>query len=339
MFTFCTLVTSVILYQGLKASGTQIMTVVLAFFIICSGIFILQMSKVDPRDLVNVDERTTLLLQAARAEVDPKAARELEREISLASRLSRRRTGTSMHTYPGSRIIPVNGADLESMVPVPSNRPGDDGTATDAQVLLEENIDPEEEVKAMVEKIEDPGIDALRGTFGAIGTLIRARKRKTALAQVLQQQRSRTASHASRSSAPMSFISNTRSYIRPSQSRTKEKESGFVADPEKQAMRSYSLMSETPSGTSSVQQQQHHPLTASPELHASPRLPPSVQFSDMELNGGGRSAPVTSTINNRTNEDPLDRAGAALSPKRAQTLPAIFKRGIPISFLDEKKDP
>lgn len=323
------------------------MTVVLAFFIICSGIFILQMSKVDPRELVNVDERTSLLLQAARAEVDPKAARELERDISLASRLSRRRTGTSMHTYPhtypGSRIVPVNGADLESMVPVPSNRPGDDGT-TDAQVLLEEeNIDPDEEVKAIVEKSEDPGIDALRGTFGAIGTVIRARKRKTVLAQVLQQQRSRTASHASRSSAsasvPMSFISNTRSYIRPSQSRTKEKESGFVADPEKQAMRSYSLMSET---SSVQQQQQRQPLTASPELNASPRLPalPSVQFSDMESNGGGRSAPVTSNINNNKTkeEDPLDRAGAALSPKRAQTLPTIFKRGIPISFLDEKKD-
>ncbi|KAI0348185.1 DUF803-domain-containing protein [Trametopsis cervina] len=53
-FTFCTLVTSVILYKGLKASGSQIMTVVLAFFVICTGIFILQMSKVDPRRLTQV---------------------------------------------------------------------------------------------------------------------------------------------------------------------------------------------------------------------------------------------------------------------------------------------
>ncbi|THH02364.1 hypothetical protein EW026_g530 [Hermanssonia centrifuga] len=50
-FTFCTLVTSIILYKGLKASATQIMTVVLAFVVICTGIFILQMSKVDPRKL------------------------------------------------------------------------------------------------------------------------------------------------------------------------------------------------------------------------------------------------------------------------------------------------
>lgn len=43
-----------ILYQGLKASATQIITVVLAFAVICTGIFILQMSKVDPRELSNV---------------------------------------------------------------------------------------------------------------------------------------------------------------------------------------------------------------------------------------------------------------------------------------------
>ena len=46
--TFCTLVTSVILYQGLKASASQIITVVLAFAVICTGIIILQMTKVDP---------------------------------------------------------------------------------------------------------------------------------------------------------------------------------------------------------------------------------------------------------------------------------------------------
>ena len=54
LVTFCTLVTSVILYQGLKASVTTIVTVVLAFLVICTGITILQMSKVDPRKLPNV---------------------------------------------------------------------------------------------------------------------------------------------------------------------------------------------------------------------------------------------------------------------------------------------
>lgn len=54
LVTFCTLLTSVILYQGLKASARIIITVVLAFLVICTGITILQMSKVDPRKLANV---------------------------------------------------------------------------------------------------------------------------------------------------------------------------------------------------------------------------------------------------------------------------------------------
>ena len=55
LVTFCTLVTSVILYQGLKAPARTIITVVLAFLVICTGITILQMSKVDPRKLTNVN--------------------------------------------------------------------------------------------------------------------------------------------------------------------------------------------------------------------------------------------------------------------------------------------
>ena len=54
LVTFCTLVTSVILYQGLKASARVIITIVLAFLVICTGITVLQMSKVDPRKLNNV---------------------------------------------------------------------------------------------------------------------------------------------------------------------------------------------------------------------------------------------------------------------------------------------
>lgn len=71
LFTLCTLVTSVILYQGLKASAEQILTIAFAFLIICSGIFLLQMSKVDPTRLTHaaVDRKTSILLQAAREEV------------------------------------------------------------------------------------------------------------------------------------------------------------------------------------------------------------------------------------------------------------------------------
>ncbi|KAF8759983.1 hypothetical protein RHS01_01368 [Rhizoctonia solani] len=75
IFTFCTLVTSIILYQGLHATVTQILTVVLGFLMICTGITILQMSKVDPRKLQNLDKRTTLLLAAAREQVEPSHSR------------------------------------------------------------------------------------------------------------------------------------------------------------------------------------------------------------------------------------------------------------------------
>ncbi|KIP04337.1 hypothetical protein PHLGIDRAFT_76121, partial [Phlebiopsis gigantea 11061_1 CR5-6] len=111
LFTFCTLVTSVILYQGLKASATQIITVVLAFFVICTGIFILQMSKVDPRKLEKA-------------------------------------------------------CDMDDLDP---------SFDSDAQSTRE-----------IVEKTEVPGIDSLRGTFGAIGTIIRTKRRMRALSAASQ---------------------------------------------------------------------------------------------------------------------------------------------------------
>ncbi|KAG9018187.1 hypothetical protein FRB90_011936 [Tulasnella sp. 427] len=73
IFTFCTLVTSVILYQGLKSTVTQILTVVLGFLVICSGITLLQMSKVDPSKLQkehNLDRKSMLLLKVANEEVE-----------------------------------------------------------------------------------------------------------------------------------------------------------------------------------------------------------------------------------------------------------------------------
>ena len=47
------------------------MTMVLGFCVICTGIFILQMSKVDPRKLQNIDRKSTLLLEVVRQEVVP----------------------------------------------------------------------------------------------------------------------------------------------------------------------------------------------------------------------------------------------------------------------------
>jgi hypothetical protein len=91
-----------VLFQGLKASVGQILTIVFAFFSICIGITILQMSKVDPAQLTKLDRRSTMLLQAARSQTQQ-----------------------------------VDEKDISG--------------------------------------IEDPGIDALRGSFGAFGSIIRAR--------------------------------------------------------------------------------------------------------------------------------------------------------------------
>ncbi|KAG8994995.1 hypothetical protein FRB94_009525 [Tulasnella sp. JGI-2019a] len=116
IFTFCTLVTSVILYQGVKASATQMITIVLGFLVICSGITILQMSKVDPKQLENVhnlDRKSALLIRVANQEVEK----------------------------PG-------GAPADTT---------EDGTT----------------------RIEEPGVDALRGFNGLAGTIARARRRTT----------------------------------------------------------------------------------------------------------------------------------------------------------------
>jgi hypothetical protein len=98
MFTFSTLVTSIILFQGLKAPVADIITLVLgcAFFeliltlslrqliwrrltfiffidfpvlVICCGITLLQMSKVDPIEFTGLDPKSAVFL-AADKEVD-----------------------------------------------------------------------------------------------------------------------------------------------------------------------------------------------------------------------------------------------------------------------------
>ncbi|KAI0778998.1 DUF803-domain-containing protein [Trametes elegans] len=164
-FTFCTLVTSVILYQGLKASASQIITIVLAFAVICTGIVILQMTKVDPRSLTNVDERTTLLLQAARQEVDPVAAQsvELAHTGTLRSRRSQHLPG---HMSPGADVV-------RSIDHLETGLRYDAGSDFD--------IDLADEKRSIVARTEEPGLDSLRMTGGAIGTIVRARRRATAL--------------------------------------------------------------------------------------------------------------------------------------------------------------
>lgn len=101
-FTSATMVTSFILYRGLKAPATQIVTMILGFLVTCLGITLLQLSKVDPKELNGLDRKSTMLLQASRHE-------------------------------------------------------------TEAQE------------KGEITAMEEPGMDALRGGFGAVGSIIRAR--------------------------------------------------------------------------------------------------------------------------------------------------------------------
>ncbi|GAA5891789.1 hypothetical protein JCM6882_006208 [Rhodosporidiobolus microsporus] len=71
IFTTCTLVTSIILNKGFSGSTvTQIITLVLGFLVICFGISILQLSKIDPEEIKEgvLDRRSTVLLSASRAE-------------------------------------------------------------------------------------------------------------------------------------------------------------------------------------------------------------------------------------------------------------------------------
>ncbi|KAK4688681.1 magnesium transporter, partial [Tremellales sp. Uapishka_1] len=117
-FSSATLVTSFILYQGLKASAVDLITMVLGFFVICLGITLLQMSKVDPKKLTGLDRRSTMLLSADRP------TEEAEKGEVMA--LEDREHGLSI-----SRALSSN-----------------------AQAA---------------------GMDALRGGFGAVGSIIRAR--------------------------------------------------------------------------------------------------------------------------------------------------------------------
>lgn len=96
------MVTTIVLFQGLQASPVQIITLVMGFLVICVGITVLQLSKIDPTQIKTLDRRSTLLLQAARNNTE--------------------------------------GVDEKNLAAV-----------------------------------EDPGMDALRGSFGTMGSIIRAR--------------------------------------------------------------------------------------------------------------------------------------------------------------------
>ncbi|KAI0093083.1 magnesium transporter NIPA-domain-containing protein [Irpex rosettiformis] len=108
IFTFFSIITTIVLFKGLSAPPSQIITLVMGFLVISVGIAVLQLSKIDPTNLKSMrglDRRSTMLLQA-----------------------------TQVHTAG------VDEKDLAAL--------------------------------------EDPGIDTLRGSFGAMGSIIRARTAK-----------------------------------------------------------------------------------------------------------------------------------------------------------------
>lgn len=102
LVTFFSMLTTIVLFQGLKAPVEQIITLVMGFIVICFGISILQLSKIDPTQIKAMDRRSTILLQAAKRDTE--------------------------------------GVD-------------------------EKNLGA----------VEDPGMDTLRGSFGMVGSVIRAR--------------------------------------------------------------------------------------------------------------------------------------------------------------------
>lgn len=94
-----------VLFQGLDAPVKQIVTLVMGFLVICVGITILQLSKVDPNEFKGLDRKSTILLQASRARTE--------------------------------------------------------GVGEDSEKGLF--------------SVEEPGVDSIRGSFGAVGSIIRAR--------------------------------------------------------------------------------------------------------------------------------------------------------------------
>lgn len=80
LFTAATIITSVILSKGLHASPVAIVTIVFGFLTICAGITLLQLSKMDPKELEQqqgLDRKSSMLLSVM------EMGHELEKEHEL----------------------------------------------------------------------------------------------------------------------------------------------------------------------------------------------------------------------------------------------------------------
>jgi magnesium transporter len=124
---------------------------------------------------VQVDEHTTLLLEAARSEVDPLAVRRasIRRSATLRSRRSHR---SAVRSHTSSGLETSDGVGSIPRVTLPDHITGEEDLED-----FDLDFDDVASTKEIVQRTEEPGLDSLRGTFGAIGTIIRAKRRARAL--------------------------------------------------------------------------------------------------------------------------------------------------------------
>ncbi|KAJ7493838.1 magnesium transporter NIPA-domain-containing protein [Mycena latifolia] len=83
IFTFFSIVTTLVLFRGLSASIPSILTLVLAFLVICVGIVILQLSKsAEERRRAEIERQSTLLVWAPTEIPEEKSVRSLALKIA-----------------------------------------------------------------------------------------------------------------------------------------------------------------------------------------------------------------------------------------------------------------
>lgn len=128
-----------------------------------------------PSDKQQVDEHTALLLEAARSEIDPLAVRRasVRRSATLRSRRSRH---SNVRSQISSDRAPSDVFGAAPQVSLPGHITGEDSLED-----FDLDFDDLASTQEIVQRTEAPGMDSLRGTFGAIGTIIRAKRRARAL--------------------------------------------------------------------------------------------------------------------------------------------------------------
>jgi hypothetical protein len=294
------------------------------------------MSKVDPRKLSNVsslignhhdltdlfddkvDERTTLLLEAAKQESAPKASRELDAKShtsALSSPRRRLRTMSSRSQARSTTPIGVSNSptDLESGV----------GQVWDPTLAGGDSSDTEDE-EVIVEKTEQPGIDSLRGTFGAVGTIIRNRRR-TVLSEA--RDRSRTRNRRGSEASGLASQSINEEPRQPGEERDPEKpdlghkhfgsRTRKPPEPATSALPSVPPPDTRPQGTLSI-------LSASsvePVLHASPES----EKSD-PLTASPRRAPILRAHFDPNQQSPNSRLQTLSLPPASNNTDSVRSR-------------